>query len=207
MDSYLMNWGKVTRKTSHNFLNYLNFYCPPFVQYHKFYWFLFGIPFSFIARQSFFLFYSTHPSYFIKPTPLDYIITTKYLLCPGIDVETGDVIGCLVIDIDTKEWLFIATLIPEVIQLLDSDKTSKRTVLFCCCIDSYKFCLVWYAHCSVLKHFQNHSKFSASLMILYAEIQDRLDQDYGWCQVIILWSGDYATIKNPCKMIPQWSAK
>ena len=43
-------------------------------------------------------------------------------------METGDVINCLVIDINTKDWLFVGTLIPEVIQMAKDAKISKVRV-------------------------------------------------------------------------------
>ena len=65
----------------------------------------------------------------------------KWYLTPiGIDVETGDVINCLVIDINTKEWLFIGTLIPEVIAIVETGKKAKQKVIYIITLFDYNLC-------------------------------------------------------------------
>eukprot|EP00795_Rhopilema_esculentum_P012276 gene12276-2918_t len=44
----------------------------------------------------------------------------------GIDVETGDVIKCLAIDIDLEKFLFIGTLLPEIIDIVGSGNKKKK---------------------------------------------------------------------------------
>lgn len=47
------------------------------------------------------------------------------MIYSGVDAETGDVIECVVIDINTKDWLFVATLIPEIIEAVKIVKKTK----------------------------------------------------------------------------------